>query len=141
MASLMASKWVGLVMTRSIAEQSFGGLPVHINTGVNGDRSLMICAISPPVMSGMELSVKTRLCRMGLKISRASCAESTESTSYPKLLRNILVKRRVSILSSTRSTVFDGCSEFCCTILWLVSSSRIFEVFCRHRPLSGKFSE
>jgi hypothetical protein len=41
-------------------EQSFGGLPEHISTGVDGDRILMMCAISPPVMPGMELSVKTR---------------------------------------------------------------------------------
>ena len=60
MASLMARRGVGLWITISIREQSMGGFPEHIRTGVDGDRCLIICAISPPVIPGMELSVKTR---------------------------------------------------------------------------------
>jgi hypothetical protein len=125
MASLMARRWVGLVMTTSMDERSQGGLPVHIRTGVAGERSLMMWAISPPVMPCMELSVKTRSWRTGLKRSRASPAEFAESTSYPKLLRNILVRRRVSTSSSTRSTVLNWNSIFCCTIFWSTGTASL----------------
>ncbi len=41
MASLMARRYVGFLMTTSMEEQSLGGCPVHITTGVDGERRLI----------------------------------------------------------------------------------------------------
>ena len=118
MASLIARRWVGFEITISMKEVSWGGCPLHISIGVARDRRLMSWANSAPVMPGMELSVRTKSCTAGSKRLSASLAEFTGSTSNPKWLRKIFVKRRVSTLSSTRRTVFDRVFKLLSTLIF-----------------------
>src|ERR1035437_10765723 len=60
----------------------------------------MTCAISAPVMPGMALSVTTKSWFVGLNRASASSAFRTESTAYPKLVRNHFVVTRQSSESS-----------------------------------------
>ncbi len=78
---------------------------MYMSTGVEGDRSLMTCAISTPVIPGIELSVMMTSWILGSNNARASVGLRAECTAYPKLLRNHFVVRRLSSWSSTNRIV------------------------------------
>jgi hypothetical protein len=42
--------------------------------GVHGERSLMICAISSPLIPGIKLSVTTKSCSVASNVAKASSA-------------------------------------------------------------------
>lgn len=123
-ASLSRSKCTGRSKARSTHEVSSGTSPVHIRIGVRGERSLIMWAISTPLIPGMRLSVITKSWTLASNTVRASSALRAHSTTKPKLPRNHLVVRRLSSRSSTTRMVFNlglgslatGCQHFECAV-------------------------
>jgi hypothetical protein len=94
-ASFNAAKEAGFSTKESKQEQSAGRLPEYMTTGVEGDRILMICAISAPVMPDIVLSVTITSWTWLSKCVRASSALENEWTMNPKYAKNNFVMSRV----------------------------------------------
>lgn len=104
-ASFNVNRCTGFCITKSRQVRSSGNDPEIMSTGVEGERSLVMCASSRPVMPGIVLSVITRSWVLGSNNASASCAVRADSTTKPKFVKNHFVVMRLASVSSTSNTV------------------------------------